>query len=150
MNLPWQKPSPKPKVCLAPLHVGLGMPSLCACASFVVLVLAGVAAPASYPNRFLGFQLCPCHQDYYLGLCWNNPSNPTNYWNPHLLCLYRNSRGRRWCHLEGTEPCFGHIFGQFLAGILPTVNFFGGSRVSGFFLVFLSFYGIVTATFFRF
>ena len=30
------------------------MPSLCACASFVVLVLAGVAAPANYPNRFFG------------------------------------------------------------------------------------------------
>ena len=52
--------------------------------------------------------------------------------------------------MEGTEPCFGHIFGHFLAGILLTVNFFGGSRVSGFFLVFLAFCGIVTATFFRF
>ena len=34
------------------------------------------------------FQLCPCHQDYHLGLCWNNPSNPTNHRNPHLITLH--------------------------------------------------------------
>ena len=55
----------------------------------------------------------------------------------------------RWCHLEGTSLCFGHSFEQFLADFLPTINFFGGSRVSGFLLVFPAFYGFVTAACFR-
>ena len=50
--------------------------------------------------------------------------------------------GWRWYHLEGTKLCFGHIFGQCLAGILSTINFFGGSRVSGFLDVFPASYGI--------
>ena len=142
------KPKAKGLPCSPPRDLRHAV-TLCMC--FFCGFGAGWCCRASQlPELFFwGFQLCPCHEDYYLGLCWNNPSNPTNYWNPHLLCLCRNSRGWRRCHLEGAEHCFGHMFGQFLAGILPTVNFFGGSRVSGFFLVFLSFCGIVTATFFR-
>ena len=47
LRLPWQKTSPQTMVCLVLL--------LCACASFVVLVPAGVAAPVSYLSHSLGF-----------------------------------------------------------------------------------------------
>ena len=115
---------------------------LCACASFVVLVPAGVSAPVSYLSHSLGFSAMYMPSRLSFGTMLEQPKQSNESPEPHLLCIYRNSFGWRWYHLERTKLCFGHIFGQCLAGILSTINLFGGSRVSGFLDVFSASYAI--------
>ena len=123
-------------VCLVLLLGGLGMPSLCACASFVVLVPAGASAPVSYLSHSFGFSAMSMPSRLSLGTLLEQPKQSNESPESPISFSWRG------CHLEGTKLCFGHIFGQFLAGILSTINFFGGSRVSGFLDVFPASYGI--------
>ena len=123
-------------VCLVLLLGGLGMPSLCACASFVVLVPAGASAPVSYLSHSLGFSAMSMPSRLSLGTLLEQPKQSNESPESPISFSWRG------CHLEGTKLCFGHIFGQCLAGILSTINFFGGSRVSGFLDVFPASYGI--------
>ena len=136
LRLPWQKTSPQTMVCLVLLLGGFGMPSLCACASFVVLVPAGASAPVSYLSHSFGFSAMSMPSRLSLGTLLEQPKQSNE--SPESPISF----SWRWCHLEGTKLCFGHIFGQFLAGILSKINFFGGGRVSGFLDVFPASYGI--------